>query len=205
MNGDHSHAPADQYSPAQKETTDLNLRLTALRRTIPLLHRTVAGGHHGILSACAALVAYLPAHALGLGQSFWSAITAIAVVQTEFRATESTARDQFLGAAIGGVTGVGASLAHGQGLLVYSMAVVFAMAACWVVNVATACRLAGITATIILLVPHIDTPQRMFLSRVSEVGWGVCSAIATVWLTARFPSTRLLRSTRNHVKGPPCT
>jgi len=110
------------------------------------------------------------------------------VVQTEFRATESTARDQFLGAAIGGITGVGAALAHGQGLLVYSMAVVFAMAACWVVNVATAGRLAGITATIILLVPHIDTAQRMFLSRISEVGWGVCSAIGTVWLAARFPS-----------------
>ncbi|HEX5458931.1 MAG TPA: FUSC family protein [Steroidobacteraceae bacterium] len=193
MKGDRSHAPADHYNPAQNEVTDLNVRLTALRRAVPLLQRTVAGGHHGILSACAALVAYLPAHALGLGQSFWSAITAIAVVQTEFRATESTARDQFLGAAIGGITGVGASLAHGQGLLIYCMAVVFAMAACWVVNVATAGRLAGITATIILLVPHIDTAQRMFLSRVSEVGWGVCSAIGTVWLAARFPSRSIGR------------
>jgi uncharacterized membrane protein YccC len=197
MTCDRSHAPADHYSPAQNEVTDLSLRLTALRRATPALRRTVAGGHHGILSACAALLAYLPAHALGLGQSFWSAIAAISVVQTEFRATESTARDQFLGAAVGGITGVGASLAHGRGLLVYSLAVVFAMAICWLLNVATASRLAGTTATIILLVPHLDTPQRMFFSRVSGVGWGVCAAIGTVWFAARFPAARLLCLTRN--------
>ena len=193
---DRLHAPADHYSPAQNDVTDLNLRLTALRRAIPLLRRTIAGGHHGLLSACAALLAYLPTQALGFRQSFWSALAAIAVVQTEFRATESTARDQFLGASIGGVTGVGASLAHGQGLLVYSLAVMLAMVVCWAFNVATASRLAGTTVTILLLVPHIDTPERMFLSRVSEVGWGVCSAIGTVWFAARFPAARLLRSPR---------
>lgn len=196
MTEDLLHAPADNYSPAHNEVTDLSVRLTALRRAIPVLRRTVAGSHHGILSACAALIAYLPAQALGLGQSFWSAIAAISVVQTEFRATESTARDQFLGAAIGGITGVGASFARGHSLLTYSLAVVLAMSVCWVLNVATASRLAGTTATIILLVPHIDTPGRMFLSRVSEVGWGVCSAIGTVWFAARFPAARLLRLTR---------
>jgi len=194
MTGIRLHAPADHYSPAQNEVTDLNVRLNALRRATPLFRRTVAGGHHGILSACAALLAYLPAEALGLRQSFWSALAAIAVVQTEFRATESTARDQFLGAAIGGLAGVGASFAHGQDLLIYSSAVVLAMAVCWAFNVATASRLAGTTVTILLLVPHVDTPERMFLSRVFEVGWGVCSAIGTVWFAARFPAARLLRS-----------
>ena len=181
----------------QNEVTDLNLRLTALRRATPLLRRIAAGTHHGVLSACAALVAYLPSHALGVGQSFWSALAAIAVVQTEFRAVESTARDQFLGAAIGGIAGVGASFALGQDLLAYSLAVVLAMIVCWILNVATACRLAGITTTIILLVPHFDTPEHMLLSRVSEVGWGVCSAIGTVWFAGRFPSGRFLRLTRN--------
>lgn len=199
MNGDRVHAPADHDSPVQHEVTDLSLRLTTLRRATPFLRRMVAGGHHGILSICAALIAYLPSHALGLGQSFWSAIAAIAVVQTEFRATESTARDQFLGAAIGGVTGVGISLALRHGLIVYSLGVVLAIVVCWALNVATASRLAGITATIILLVPHLDTPERMFLSRISEVGWGVCSAIGTVWLAARLPAARLLRLSRNRI------
>lgn len=199
MNGDRSHAPADRYSPMQNEVTDLNLRLAALRRTTPLLRRLVAGGHHGTLSACAALVAYLPSQALGLGQSFWSAIAAIAVVQTEFRATESTARDQFLGAAIGGIAGVAACRVLGPGLLVYSLAVVLAMVACWGLNLATASRLAGITATIILLVPHVDTAERMFVSRVSEVGWGICAAIGTVWIAARLPAARLLPFARKRL------
>lgn len=196
MNGDRVHAPADHYSPVQNEVTDLHFRLVALRRATPLLRRLVAGGHHGILSACAALMAYLPAQALGLGQSFWSALAAIAVVQTEFRAAESTARDQFLGAAIGGIIGVGSALMLGKGLLVYCLALVLAAVACWVLNLATASRLAGITATIILLVPHADTAEGMFVSRVLEVGWGVCAAIGTVWFAARFPAARLPRPTR---------
>jgi hypothetical protein len=65
------------------------------------------------------------------------------------------------------------------------------MLACWAMNVGSASRLAGITATIILLVPHVGSPQSMFLSRIVEVGWGVCVAVATVWLAARLPAAHL--------------
>jgi len=58
---------------------------------------------------------------------------------------------------------------------------------------ASASRLAGITATIIPLVPHTGTPQRMFLDRVAEVGWGICAAVGTVWLAARFPAAHFLK------------
>ena len=132
----------------------------------------------------------MPAHAIGLSQSFWSAVTAISVAQTEFRAAETTARDQFLGAAVGGLTGLCVFFALGQSLLVYALAVVLGMLVCWALNIASASRLAGITATIILLVPHVGSPERMFLSRLGEVGWGVCVAVATVWLAARLPAAR---------------
>jgi uncharacterized membrane protein YccC len=155
---------------------------------LPLMERIASGAHCGIISASAALLAYLPTHAIGLQQSFWSAITAIAVVQSEVRATRSIARDQFLGAAIGGITGVCLLLALGGHLLVYSLAVAVAMLSCWVLKVPTAARLAGTTVTIILLVPHAGTPASMVASRIIEVGWGVCAAVATVWLTARVPA-----------------
>jgi hypothetical protein len=51
-------------------------------------------------------------------------------------------------------------------------------------------RLAGTTATIILLVPHVGSPWAMFESRIGEVGWGVSVAVVTVWLAARLPAAR---------------
>lgn len=197
MNGRRPRSSAVRYSPKQHRAADRILRLFALRQEVPLLRRSFAGARNGILSACAALVAYLPAQALGLHQSFWSAITAVAVVQTEFSAAESTARDQFLGAAIGGITGVGASLLFGQDLLAYALAVIAAVVACWILNLVSASRLAAVTTTIILLVPHTGSAERMFVSRLCEVGWGVCSAIGAVWLAAHFTGGSLLRLTRN--------
>lgn len=184
----YSHAPADHFNPDRARLTDLNARLVSLRSALPLLRRLAAGAHHGVISACAALLAFLPAHAIGLEESFWSAITAISVAQTEFRATQTTARDQFIGAAVGGLAGVCAFFTLGQNLIVYALAVIVAMLACWAMNIASASRLAGITATIILLVPHVGSPQSMFLSRVVEVGWGVCVAVAIVWLAGRLPT-----------------
>lgn len=183
-----SHAPADHFSPDRLRLTALSVDLANLRRALPLLRRLAAGAHHGAISACAALIAFLPAHAIGLSQSFWSAITAISVAQTEFRAAQTTARDQFLGAAVGGLAGLCTFFALGQSLIVYALAVVLAMLVCWALNVASASRMAGITATIILLVPHAGSPASMFLSRVVEVGWGVCVAVATVWVAGRLPA-----------------
>jgi uncharacterized membrane protein YccC len=156
-----------------------------------LQRRVVAGVHHGLTSAAAALLAYLPTRAFGLQEGYWSAITAISVVQIEFQATETTARDQFVGAAIGGIVSVCAALAFGTNLPLYVAAIVLSMLICWCLNVGSASRLAGSTATIILLVPHTGSPQRMFVSRLTEVGWGVCVAVAVVWLAARIPTRRV--------------
>lgn len=164
----------------------LRQQLTRLRKRLPLRRRFVGGAAHGLMSASAALIAYIPTQALNLREGFWSAITAIAVVQTEFRATRTMARDQFLGAATGGLIGLAVLGSVGQDLVAYALAVVLSLTACWLLNVASAGRLAGITATIILLVPHYGTAQRMFGSRLLEVGWGVTVAVAVGWVATRM-------------------
>ncbi len=194
MDSRRSIAPADRFNAERHRLSELRAGLALLQKELPLLRRMAGGAHHGLISACAAVLAYLPTQAFGLKESFWSAITAISVVQTEFQATQSTARDQFIGAAIGGTIGVCVSLAFGEQLLVYAAAVVVSMLTCWALNVASASRLAGITATIILLVPHTGSPERMFAARLTEVGWGVCVAIAVVWLAGRIPATRSART-----------
>ncbi|SFG92053.1 FUSC family protein [Methylobacterium gossipiicola] len=164
----------------------LRQQLSRLRKRLPLRRRFVGGAAHGLMSASAALIAYIPTQALSLREGFWSAITAIAVVQTEFRATRSMARDQFLGAATGGLIGLAVLGSVGQDLVAYALAVILSLTACWLLNVASAGRLAGITATIILLVPHYGTAQRMFGSRLLEVGWGVTVAVAVGWVATRL-------------------
>ena len=145
----------------------------------------VGGLTQGLMSAVAALIAYLPTKPLGLNEGFWGSITAIAVVQTELSSTQTSARDQLAGAAIGGLISALLVLLAGQHIVVYAIAVVTSMAVCWAFNVASAARLAGSTATIILLVPHRGSAQSMMLSRIAEVGWGVLVAITVVWLVNR--------------------
>jgi uncharacterized membrane protein YccC len=157
-------------------------RVETLTRRLSLRHSLAAGLQHGLISAGAALVAFLPTQMLGLREGFWAAITAIAVVQTEFVKTQTMARDQFAGAAIGGLVGVAVVSTAGQHIVSWVLAVILSMLACWLLNVASAARLGGITATIILLVPHEGTAQAMLVSRVTEVGWGVAVAIACVWI-----------------------
>ena len=164
----------------------LRARLSDLSKAMPLPQRLRGGLSQGVTSALAAVVAYLPTQALGLQEGFWGAITAMAVTQTELGATRNNGRDQFTGAAIGGVVGVAVALTAGQHLAGYVMAVVLSMLACWAVNIASASRLAGITATIILLVPHTGTPGHMLVSRVGEVGWGVVVALCLVWARERL-------------------
>lgn len=181
-------ASAETTRRADRDTSRIRWlrdQVTRLHKRLPLRRRFAGGLAHGIMSSVAAIAAYLPTQLLGLQEGFWAAITAVAVAQTEFGATRSTARDQFTGAAIGGLIGLAAYLTLGPSVPTYALGVVLAILACWLLNVASACRLAGITATIILLVPHLGPVERMAGSRVLEVGWGVSVAIVTVWLVTR--------------------
>jgi uncharacterized membrane protein YgaE (UPF0421/DUF939 family) len=182
-----SQSAAERKAESDRSRLEwLKDQVARLQHQLPLGRRFARGTAHGVMSAIAAIIAYLPAQPLGLKEGFWGAITALAVAQTEFGAARSVARDQFVGAAIGGVVGLCVYLAIRQDLIGYAVAVLLSILACWLMNVATAARLSAITATIILLVPHTGTPQRMLLSRVFEVAWGICAAIGTVWVVTRI-------------------
>jgi uncharacterized membrane protein YgaE (UPF0421/DUF939 family) len=152
-------------------------------KEVPFRARLKGGAAQALMSAAAALIAYLPTKPLGLHEGFWGSITAIAVVQAELSATQTSARDQFTGAAIGGVISALIYSIAGQHLPAYVVSLVLSMIACWLLNVSTAARLAGSTVTIIMLVPHTGTGGwKMMLFRVAEVGWGVAVAITIVWV-----------------------
>jgi uncharacterized membrane protein YccC len=94
-------------------------KLKRLSARLPPRTKLVGGLSQGLISAGAAILAYLPTKPLGLQEGFWGAITAIAVVQSELGATRNYARDQFAGAAIGGLTSAAVVYFAGQSLVVH--------------------------------------------------------------------------------------
>lgn len=158
--------------------------IAAHAKQLPLRARIAAGAAQALMSAMAALLAYLPTKPLGLREGFWASITAIAVMQAELGATQSSARDQFAGAAVGGLISALVVAMAGERLPSYLAAVVLSMWACWILNMSTAARLAGSTATIIVLVPHTGSAAWMMMSRIAEVGWGIAVAIGVVWIVS---------------------
>lgn len=152
----------------------------------PRLTQLSLGARQAFISVTAALSAYIPTHLVGLHQGFWSAITAIAVAQASFRDTANNGRKQFIGAAIGGLVGLGLLLGWGDHLVIYAAAIAISVMLCWALNVSESSQLAGITATILLLVPQTSAPGLTFISRIAEVWWGVCVGISIVWIERRI-------------------
>ena len=149
------------------------------------LKRIWDGAVRGVLLLAAAGCAYEPAHALGLRQEFWAPITAILVLQTEMRALRNMARNQALGGIIGGTVALALLLCFGDTLPAYLGAVLLSAVLCHGLNLEGASQIAGVTATILMLVPHTETPAMFLLARLSEVGWGICVGAAVAWLALR--------------------
>jgi uncharacterized membrane protein YgaE (UPF0421/DUF939 family) len=144
--------------------------------------RAGGGAKRGALLALAAGLAYLPTHSLGLRQEFWASITAILVLQTELRAVNNMARNQALGALIGGAVGLALILGFGDSLDSYLASVLISALICHALAIEGASQLAGVTVTILMLVPHTETPVMFWLARVSEVAWGTAVGAAIAWV-----------------------
>jgi uncharacterized membrane protein YccC len=143
------------------------------------------GARRGGLLALAAGVAYFPTHALHLHQAFWAAITALLVLQNEMRAVKNMARNQALAALIGGGVGLVLLLLWGDTVPAYLAGVLASALICHTLAIEGASQLAGVTVTILMLVPTTETPVQFWLARVSEVGWGIAVSSAIAWLVLR--------------------
>lgn len=133
-----------------------------------------------------ASIAFAIAQALGVEQPFWAAITAIAVSQHSYVDTRNLSRDQFIGAMVGGGCGLAGALFGGGHFAAYAATVGAAIVICWIANVASAARLGGITATIMLLVPGMGPPWDVALVRLGEVTLGTVSALLVCGLISRI-------------------
>ncbi|MFM0736214.1 FUSC family protein [Paraburkholderia xenovorans] len=160
--------------------------LFAFLKSLPLGDRLVEGGVMAVQAVAGASLAFWIGRWLHTEQAFWAAITAIAVSQHSYIDTRNLSRDQFIGAMVGALSGlVGATLGGGH-FAAYAITVGAAILICWVVNVGSAARLGGITATIMLLVPGIGSPWDRALLRLGEVTLGTVCALLVTLLMSRI-------------------
>lgn len=165
-----------------------------LRQTLSRRDRLLAGLGHALRAVLAAGLGYYAAMALGLEQGFWAAITAISVTQSSYAEVRHSSRDQFIGAIIGGVVGIAiATLVHSP-FPAYAIALVLSMTLCWMLDLGAAGRIAGITVTIVMLVPHQGTFLQFALFRLGEVVLGAIAALLV---------TRLSDLVERRLAGPP--
>ena len=152
-------------------------QLVRLRQALPARDRLIVGFMHALRAVLAASISYFIALELGLGQGFWAAITAISVSQSSYAEVRSSSRDQFVGAMIGGLIGMGAAMLGHDHYLAYVLAVIVGMMLCSVFNLGAAGRISGTTTTIIMLVPHSGAFWQFALFRLGEVTIGAAAAL----------------------------
>ncbi|MGC1547069.1 MAG: FUSC family protein [Rhodanobacter sp.] len=166
-----------------------------MRQSLPRRDRLLIGLMHALRAVLAASLGYFGALELGLEQGFWAAITAISVSQSNYAEVRNSSRDQFVGAMIGGLIGMGAATLGHEHYMAYVLAVMVGMMLCSTFNLGAAGRISGTTTTIIMLVPHSGSFWQFALFRLGEVTLG---AIAALLVTAIFD-----RLERRLLAGPP--
>lgn len=152
-----------------------------------LSQRLTQGILMAVHATASASLAYTIAQLLSTEQPAWAAITAILVTQHNYSDTMSLARDQVIGALVGGVLGF-ASVALGGShyFLAYVAAVATTIVVCWALNVGSAARLGGVTATMVLLIPGNGPLWDIPLTRLGEVAVGTLCAVGVTWAMTRI-------------------
>ena len=153
----------------------LRMQIKFQRPTLLHLKQAIKTGIAGSLVMLLALKFNLP-------QPYWSAITAVVVMQSEYEATVKTGLSQISGTAIGALVIVPfAELMQGN-IVAFFVALVVTMLICAILNLEDSQRLACSTVALIMLIGHPEAPWLEGLQRFSEVTFGILVSLAVTRL-----------------------
>ncbi len=124
----------------------------------------------------AALCWWLGRH-FGLHEGYWAAISAIIVLQSNVGATVTASRDRLLGTLIGAASAFAFSYI-GALPWNYLLAVLAAVIVSGLFGLRNSARLAGVTVSILMLVPRAIPHWALPIGRVGEVLLGIVVALA---------------------------
>jgi uncharacterized membrane protein YgaE (UPF0421/DUF939 family) len=133
-------------------------------------------------TALAAVAAMLLARLLKLPEYYWAPISAIVVVQSTIP-PRTLAWQRFVGTALGAVLGAALATFFPPNAVVYAAGILLCGMLAWLLRVGGAYRFAGITLSIVLLLPHASAPWIVGWHRFLEVSLGIAVAlvVTTVW------------------------
>jgi uncharacterized membrane protein YccC len=139
-------------------------------------------------TAIAAMLSYLAYKGLHLPHGYWAVISAVIVMQSNLGRSITTGAERLMGTAIGAVIGalaVGTIGVNAWGLLI---AIAVTMALCSSTRLQTSQRLAGVTASVVMLIGE-GSAWRSGLNRFMDVALGI---VVALFVSVAWPSRATL-------------
>ena len=133
-------------------------------------------------TAFAAVAAMMLARLLKMPEYYWAPISTIVVVQSTIP-PRTLGWQRFVGTALGAVLGAALATFFPPSAVVYGLGILLCGVLAWLLRVGAAYRFAGITLSIILLIPRGRAPWITGWHRFLEVSLGIAVAlvVTTVW------------------------
>jgi uncharacterized membrane protein YgaE (UPF0421/DUF939 family) len=130
----------------------------------------------------AAVVALLLARLLGLPEYYWAPISAIVIIQSTIPPL-SLAWQRFVGTALGAALGAALATFFSPHAWVYALGILLCGLLSSILRIGGAYRFAGITLSIVLLIPHSRPPWTIGWHRFLQVSLGIAVALAVtiIW------------------------
>jgi uncharacterized membrane protein YgaE (UPF0421/DUF939 family) len=125
----------------------------------------------------AAVAALLLARLLKMPESYWAPISTIVIIQSTIPPL-TLGWQRFVGTALGAVLGAALATFFSPSAWVYALGILLCGVFAWLLHVEGAYRFAGITLSIIFLIPHTRAPWIVGWHRFLEVSLGIAVALA---------------------------
>jgi uncharacterized membrane protein YccC len=139
---------------------------------------------HSVRTAVAAVVSFLVARLFRLPEAYWAPITTLVITQSSLGAALSVSWERFVGNLLGAIVGGIVASYFGPNLLVFGISIfILGLLTFLARSNRSAYRFAGVTLTIVMLVPRSGPAWIVALHRFAEVSIGIAVALmlTVVW------------------------
>jgi uncharacterized membrane protein YgaE (UPF0421/DUF939 family) len=139
-----------------------------------------------VRTAFAAVAALWLARLWKMPEYYWAPISTIVIVQSTIPPL-TLGWQRFVGTALGAVLGAALATFFRPSAVVYAVGILVCGLLAWILRVGGAYRFAGITLSIILLIPRTRAPWLIGWHRFLEVSLGIAVAlvVTTAWPRAK--------------------